>query len=253
MRYFINLSYLGSPFHGWQCQLNAISVQEVLEEALTTVLRTPIKVTGAGRTDTGVHARLMVAHFDADVPDEIQDNLVYLINQYLNFDIVIHSVITVKPNVHARFDATWRTYEYHIDTKKNPFTQGLTYYVRDVLDLEKMNEAAQLMQTFNDFQAFSKIHTEVKTFFCDIQHAQWVAKEDGYVFTITANRFLRNMVRAIVGTLLDVGTGKITIAAFREIIKSKKRSNAGLSVPAQGLYLTDIQYPKETYNINGKS
>tara|TARA_B110000977_G_scaffold25015_1_gene30667 strand:+ start:3355 stop:4116 length:762 start_codon:yes stop_codon:yes gene_type:complete len=253
VRYFINLSYLGSPFHGWQCQPNAISVQEVLEDALTTVLRAPIKVTGAGRTDTGVHARLMVAHFDAEVPKEIQGNLVYLINQYLNFDVVIHSVVAVRPDAHARFDACWRTYEYHIDAKKNPFSQGLTYYVRDALDLEKMNEAAQLMQTFKDFEAFSKIHTEVKTFFCDIQHAQWVAKEGGYVFTITANRFLRNMVRAIVGTLLDVGTGKITIEAFGEIIKSKKRSNAGLSVPAQGLYLTDIQYPKETYSINGKS
>ena len=251
MRYFINLSYLGTPFHGWQYQPNAISVQEVLEDALTTVLRTPIKVTGAGRTDTGVHARLMVAHFDATIPEKIASNLVFLINQYLNFDIVIHSVEAVKDDAHARFDATWRTYEYHIDSKKNPFTQGLTYYFRDVLDLDKMNEAALLMQTYEDFEAFSKIHTEVKTFFCTIKHARWEVKEGGYIFTITANRFLRNMVRAIVGTLLDVGTHKISIEKFEQIIKSKKRSNAGLSVPAQGLYLTDIKYPKETYTING--
>ena len=251
MRYFISLAYNGTPFHGWQCQPNAISVQEVLEDALATVLRTPIKVTGAGRTDTGVHAKLMIAHFDASIPDDIYGNLVYILNQFLKTDLVIHSIISVKEDAHARFDAQIRTYEYHIDLEKNPFSKGLAYLFRDALDLDKMNEAAQLMQTFKDFESFSKTHTDVKTFFCDISHAEWIKKEGGYVFKITANRFLRNMVRAIVGTLLDVGTNKTTIEQVGEIIKSKQRSNAGFSVPAHGLYLTDIQYPDNIYIING--
>ena len=251
MRYFINLSYLGTPFHGWQCQPNAISVQEVLEEALTTVLRSPIKITGSGRTDTGVHARLMVAHFDAEIPLKTFGNLVYLLNQYLKSEIVILSIVPVIDSAHARFDATLRTYEYHIVSKKDPFTNGLAYFFREPLDISLMNEAALLLMNFKDFQAFSKTNTDVKTFLCDISSANWSLKKNGYVFTITANRFLRNMVRAIVGTLLDVGVHKITIEELKNIIKSKERSKAGFSVPAHGLYLTDIQYPKNIHVNNG--
>ncbi|MGB2305568.1 MAG: tRNA pseudouridine(38-40) synthase TruA [Flavobacteriaceae bacterium] len=251
MRYFINLSYLGTPFHGWQYQPNAISVQEVLEEALTRVLRSPIKVTGAGRTDTGVHARLMVAHFDAEIPPKTFENLVYLLNQYLKSEVVILSIFPVIGTAHARFDATLRTYEYHIVSKKDPFTNGLAYFFREPLDIPLMNKASQLLMTFKDFQAFSKTNTDVKTFLCDISSASWGTKRDGYVFTITANRFLRNMVRAIVGTLLDVGVHKITIEELKNIINSKERSKAGFSVPAHGLYLTDIQYPKNIMIDNG--
>ena len=251
MRYFINLSYLGTPFHGWQYQPNAISVQEILEEALTRVLRSPIKVTGAGRTDTGVHARLMVAHFEAEIPPKTFENLVYLLNQYLKSEIVILSIFPVIGTAHARFDATLRTYEYHIVSKKDPFTNGLAYFFREPLDIPLMNKASQLLMTFKDFQAFSKTNTDVKTFLCDISSASWSTKRDGYVFTITANRFLRNMVRAIVGTLLDVGVHKITIEELKNIINSKERSKAGFSVPAHGLYLTDIQYPKNIMIDNG--
>lgn len=251
MRYFINLSYLGTSFHGWQCQPNAISVQEVLEKALTTVLRSPIKITGAGRTDTGVHARLMVAHFDAEIPVKTFDNLVYLLNQYLKSDVVILSIVPVIDEAHARFDATLRTYEYHIVSKKDPFTRGLAYFFREPLDIPLMNEAAELLMIFKDFQAFSKTNTDVKTYLCDISSASWKPEGVGYVFTITANRFLRNMVRAIVGTLLDVGMHKITSEELKMIVESKERSKAGFSVPAHGLYLTDIQYPKNIYVNNG--
>ena len=193
----------------------------------------------------------MVAHFDAPISDAIYVNLVYLINQFLKSDLLIHSISPVKEDAHARFDARIRTYEYHIDLEKNPFSKELAYLFRDALDLDKMNEAAQLIQTFKDFKAFSKTNTDVKTFFCDISHAEWTKKEGGYVFKINANRFLRNMVRVIVGTLLDVGTDKTTIEQVGEIIKSNQRSNAGFSVPAHGLYLTDIQYPDNIYIING--
>ncbi len=251
MRYFISLAYNGTHFHGWQYQPNAISVQQVLEDSLSTVLRTPIKVTGAGRTDTGVHAKLMVAHFDASISDDIYGNLVHLLNQFLNSDIVIYSITLVKGAAHARFDALLRTYEYHIDFEKNPFSNGFAYLFRDTLNLDKMNEATQLIKTTKDFEAFSKTNTNIKTFFCDISYAQWTKGERGYVFKITANRFLRNMVRSIVGTLLDVGSNKTTIGQVGGVIKSKQRSNAGFSVPAHGLYLSDIKYPDNIYIING--
>ena len=247
MRYFISLAYNGTPFHGWQRQPNATSVQETLENALSTLLRQPITIMGAGRTDTGVHAKQMVAHFDVDLDPKTEANLVHMLNRYLDENIVIYSIRAVKEGIHARFDAIQRTYEYHITFQKNPFKQNTHLILHTSLDIDLMNEAANLLLEHNNFEAFSKTHTDVKTFLCDISYAHWVAREDGAIFTITANRFLRNMVRAIVGTLLDVGTKKITVEKVNRIIASKDRGQAGFSVPACGLYLTQISYPEKVY------
>lgn len=247
MRYFLTLAYNGTFFHGWQRQPNASSVQQALEEALTTLLRKPIIITGAGRTDTGVHAKEMMAHFEADLSVEAEENLPYLLNRFLKEDIVIHRLERVKADAHARFDATARTYEYHLGFQKNPFKQQLYYYFHQPVSLEKMNEAAQILLAYKDFEAFAKTHSDVKTFLCDVTKAHWESTAEGAIFTISANRFLRNMVRAIVGTLLEIGTGKIEVADMHKIIQSKDRGEAGFSVPAAGLYLTEIQYPKSIY------
>lgn len=247
MRYFLTLAYNGTSFHGWQRQPNASSVQQALEDALTTLLRKPIAITGAGRTDTGVHAKEMMAHFEADLSVEAEENLPYLLNRFLKEDIVIHRLERVKADAHARFDATARTYEYHLGFQKNPFKQQLYYYFHQPVSVEKMNEAAQILLAYDDFEAFAKTHSDVKTFLCDVTKADWESTAEGAIFTITANRFLRNMVRAIVGTLLEIGTGKIEVADMHKIIQSKDRAEAGFSVPAAGLYLTEIQYPKSIY------
>ena len=247
MRYFLSLAYNGTPFHGWQRQPNASSVQQTLEEAMSTLLRQPISIMGAGRTDTGVHAKQMVAHFDANLTENIAANLVHMLNRYLDNNIVVHSLHRVKEAAHARFDATHRTYEYHIAYQKNPFKHNVHYILHTPLDIALMNQAAQYLLHHKDFESFSKTHTDVKTFLCDISHAYWEATEEGAIFTITANRFLRNMVRAIVGTLLDVGSKKIIPEEVNRIIESKDRGQAGFSVPACGLYLTEINYPKEVY------
>ena len=247
MRYFLTLAYNGTSFHGWQRQPNASSVQQAVEEALTTLLRKPIVITGAGRTDTGVHAKQMMAHFEANLSVEEEENLPYLLNRFLKEDIVIHRLERVKADAHARFDATARTYEYHLGFQKNPFKQQLYYYFHQTVSVEKMNEAAQILLTYDDFEAFAKTHSDVKTFLCDVTKADWESTAEGAIFTITANRFLRNMVRAIVGTLLEIGTGKIEVADMHKIIQSKDRGEAGFSVPAAGLYLTEIQYPKSIY------
>lgn len=247
MRYFLTLAYNGTPFHGWQRQPNAMSVQQCLEEALSTLLRQPITILGAGRTDTGVHAKEMMAHFDAELSSEVEQNLVYLLNRYLKEDIVVFRMEKVKPSAHARFDAIARTYEYHLGFQKNPFKQQLQYYFHHELSLERMNEAAKILLEYEDFEAFAKTHSDVKTFLCKIEKAHWESTEDGAIFTITANRFLRNMVRAIVGTLLEVGMGKIKVADIHAIIQSKSRGQAGYSVPASGLYLTAIKYPKNIF------
>ncbi len=250
MRYFLTLAYNGNPFHGWQRQTNAISVQQCLEEALTTLLRQPISIIGAGRTDTGVHAKEMVAHFDADISSELEQNLPYLLNRFLKDDIVIYRLDKVTETAHARFDAVARTYEYHLGFQKNPFQQQLHYYVHQPLSLDRMNAAAQILLAYEDFEAFAKSHSDVKSFLCDITKAHWESTQDGAIFTITANRFLRNMVRAIVGTLLEIGTSKMEVEDMHKIIQSKKRGEAGFSVPAQGLFLTQITYP-DTLFING--
>lgn len=241
MRYFIKLAYNGTHYHGWQCQPNAASVQETLNKALSTLLNTEINIMGAGRTDTGVHAKEMYAHFDFETKFEIP-NLVHKLNSYLPKDIAIYEIIPVHEDAHSRFDATKRTYEYHINMVKDPFLQEQSWYFHQPLDVELMNEAAELLFNYTDFQSFSKVNTDVNTFDCTIFEASWKQEGKRLIFTISANRFLRNMVRSIVGTLINIGLNKITLADFNAIVISKNRDKAGFSVPAHGLYLTEIEY-----------
>lgn len=247
MRYFLTFAYNGSSYHGWQRQPNASSVQQTLEEALSTLLRLPIKIVGAGRTDTGVHATQMVAHFDTDIPKAQANNLPYLLNRYLDDSIAIHDIQPVHHTAHARFDALSRSYVYRIAFHKDPFRPQGVYAVPKQPNVTWMNAAAKRLLLHTDFEAFAKAHSDVKTFLCKVTHAEWRTVENGAVFDITANRFLRNMVRAIVGTLLDIGWGKIPVEAIDAIIESKNRSKAGFSVPAHGLYLTKITYPNTLY------
>lgn len=216
-------------------------MQETLTKAVSVVLNTDINLMGAGRTDTGVHATEMFAHFDFEMQLESQ-NLIHKLNSFLPKDIVVYDIIPVHNEAHARFDATKRTYEYHINTFKNAFLQDLSWYFHQKLDIDLMNQASKLLFNHIDFQCFSKVNTDVNTFDCTIFEAYWRQEKNKLVFTISANRFLRNMVRAIVGTLVNVGLQKITLEDFNEIIKSKNRDKAGFSVPAQGLYLTKIDY-----------
>ena len=241
MRYFIKLAYNGTHYHGWQCQPNASSVQETLNKAVSVILNSEINLMGAGRTDTGVHATEMYAHFDFEKPFDLK-SIVHKLNSYLPKDIVVYAVIPVPDEAHARFDATKRTYEYHINSFKDAFLQDGSWYFHKKLDLDSMNEASKLLFNHTDFQCFSKVNTDVNTFDCTIFEAYWQQKDNQIVFTISANRFLRNMVRAIVGTLVNVGLHKINLDDFNEIIKSKNREKAGFSVPAHGLYLTKIEY-----------
>jgi len=242
LRYFIQFSYNGAAYHGWQNQPNAITVQQVLEKSLLTLLRQKVSLTGAGRTDAGVHAMQMYAHFEIS---EISDrkNLIYKLNALLPDDISVQDIFEVSASAHARFDAIARTYEYWIVQEKNPFYSDSAHYVKHPLDIAIMNEAASLLLAYKDFECFSKSKTDVHTYFCDIKVARWDKKKDLLVFTIQADRFLRNMVRAIVGTLLDVGKGKSNLDDVKAIINSKNRSKAGTSVPAKALYLTHISYP----------
>jgi tRNA pseudouridine38-40 synthase len=242
LRYFIEFAYNGKNYCGWQYQPHSPSVQETLNKALSTLLRTPIDMVGAGRTDTGVHATQMFAHFDHDGIAE-PEKLALRLNAFLPKDIAVNRFIALHDSAHARFDATSRTYEYHIHTFKDPFVHEGSWYDFHPLDVDKMNEAAQLLFDFTDFKCFSKAHTDVKTYNCKITRADWQQNGTRLVFTITADRFLRNMVRAIVGTLVNVGLGKLTLEDFRKIIESRDRGQAGFSVPAHGLYLTTVKYP----------
>lgn len=246
MRYFIKLAYNGTHYHGWQYQPNASSVQETLNKAFSVVLNSKIELMGAGRTDTGVHAKEMFAHFDFELPISM-DSLVHKLNSFLPKDIVVYNIIPVHIDAHARFDATKRTYEYHINSFKDVFLQDGSWYFHHELDIDLMNEASKILLHHTDFECFSKVNTDVNTFDCTIFEAYWTRGTDNkennnLIFTISANRFLRNMVRAIVGTLITVGTKKMTIAEFEEVILSKSRHKAGFSVPAHGLYLTKIDY-----------
>lgn len=241
MRYFIELAYKGTNYHGWQFQPDAASVQETLEKALSVLLRTPIEIVGAGRTDAGVHAKQMFAHFDCEAVFEIPV-LVHKLNSYLPKDIAIFNIHKVHDDAHARFDATKRTYEYHIHTFKNAFESDDSWYYGLPLNIEKMNEACKILFEHTDFECFSKVNTDVNTFNCKIYKSHWQQNDNKLMFTISADRFLRNMVRAIVGTMINVGLEKITLSDFTQIIESKDRNKAGFSVPAHGLYLTKVEY-----------
>ena len=245
-RYFLYLAYNGANYCGWQIQPNGVTVQSVLEEALATLLQTETRIAGAGRTDSGVHARMMVANFDT--LDKIDtEHLCYKLNKLMPRDIVVHDIVEVKEDAHARFNAISRTYRYYITTQRDPFLYPLQYYIITPLDIPLMNECCDLLLQYEDFSCFSKLHTVVKSNICDITFAQWTEKGDEYIFTISANRFLRNMVRAIVGTMLDIGKHKISIEDFKNIIESKDRGKAGSSAPGHALFLEDIVYPIELF------
>ncbi|MCC7331911.1 MAG: tRNA pseudouridine(38-40) synthase TruA [Flavobacteriales bacterium] len=246
-RYFIEIQYKGTHFHGWQIQENAKSVQEVFNKAVSTILKTETQTIGCGRTDTGVHAKSFFAHFDCN---EILDSesFLYKLNCILPFDISCKKVFQVKRESNARFSATSRTYEYWITQNKEPFLTEFAYFFPSSLDIDEMNRAAMILIQQNDFSCFSKSNTDTLNNECTITFAAWKKEENRVVFTITANRFLRNMVRAIVGTMLEVGTGKKSTSDIEQIIASKNRSEAGTSVPAHGLYLTKVTYPENILN-----
>ncbi|MDH6305082.1 tRNA pseudouridine38-40 synthase [Parabacteroides sp. PF5-5] len=251
-RYFIYLGYNGKNYCGWQVQPNGVTVQQTLEEALATLFRCPVPVVGAGRTDAGVHARLMVAHFD--FPESI-DDLPFLkekLNRLLPKDIAVYKVVPVKEDAHARFDAVSRTYHYYITTRKDPFMYEFVYKMHGSLDFDAMNEACRVLYDTVDFTSFSKLHTDVKTNNCRVTYAGWEREGENWKFTITADRFLRNMVRAIVGTLIEVGRGKLSIQEFKEVIEAKDRCRAGTSVPGHALFLADVQYPEALFKVNNK-
>jgi tRNA pseudouridine38-40 synthase len=248
-RYFIEMAYKGTHYHGWQIQPNAPSIQAYVEDALSKLIRNEtVNIVGAGRTDAGVHASYFVAHFDAAKPVEDAGHFIHRINRILPNDIVVYSIQEVDDELHSRFSAISRTYHYYIQLTRNPFSREFVYKPYYAPDFEKMNEAANLLLNYTDFTSFSKLHTDVKTNNCKVTQAQWVKQGNTWVFIIRADRFLRNMVRAVVGTLLDVGRGKLTLDEFKAIIEAKDRSKAGTSAPAQGLFLVQIEYPQASFS-----
>ncbi len=246
MRYFMDISYHGKSFHGWQKQKNAVSVQEVLEDKLSTIFQMKVDITGSGRTDTGVHAKQQIAHFD--ITAEIDEAMLrFKLNTMLPGAISVNDIIEVKENAHARFDAVSRTYHYFIHTEKDPFLEGQSYYFRSDLDLDMIKKGCLRIKTHKDFQCFSKVKTEVNNFLCDIHDLEWEKTEVGYVFRITANRFLRGMVRAIVGTLIELGQNKLSLEEFDLILVGGNRSDAGHAAPPEGLFLLSVTYPESIY------
>lgn len=242
MRYFIEFAYNGTNYHGWQLQPKSVTIQEVLTKAMNTLFKDDFDLVGAGRTDAGVHAKQMFAHFDTEVVFD-KDLMVKKLNSFLPEDVTVFKFIDVAADAHARFDAVARSYEYRLHTFKDSFSKQLSYHHFKPLNVEKMNEGAQILLQYEDFECFSKTNTDVFTFNCTITKAFWEQNGSQLVFHITANRFLRNMVRAIVGTLINVGLEKIAISDMHQIIESKSRGQAGFSVPAHGLYLTKVVYP----------
>ncbi|MCD6366830.1 MAG: tRNA pseudouridine(38-40) synthase TruA [Bacteroidales bacterium] len=250
--YFISLSYNGTTYHGWQIQKNAVTVQQVLNEKLSLKFQEPIEVTGAGRTDTGVHAHFFVAYFDANNFNLDNPVLIEPLNRFLPADIVVHQIIKTKPEANARFDARSRTYRYYLSSTKTPFFADLRFVVPQLPDMVKMNVAAEKLLTVSDFTAFAKLHSDNKTNICKLTEAKWVLMPDGMYFTVIADRFLRNMVRAIVGSLMEVGYGKLIVDDFLERVLKKDRYFASLTAPAHGLFLYDIGYPDEIF-VNEKN
>lgn len=247
-RYFIFISFKGTSYHGWQIQPNSVTVQKILDEALSIVLDEKISTTGAGRTDTGVHALIFCAHFESVSSDlYLNKKLIYRLNGFLPKDISVLRINQVVPDAHARFSAISRTYMYYINHKKDPFREDLSWFFNLNLNIELMNQASSLLYGFSDFTSFCRLHSDNKTNICKIYHAGWENSGNNLVFTIKADRFLRNMVRAIVGTMAGLGTGKISIDEFRQIILAKDRSAAGISAPARGLFLAGIEYPDEIF------
>ena len=248
-RYFIHIAYNGASYNGWQTQPGLPTVQQTLETTLGILLRQPIAVVGCGRTDTGVHASDFYAHFDVKEDGEkcVMDStsLVFKLNNMLPPDIAVYDLYEVAPNAHARFDAVARTYQYHVSDRRLPFRQGQYCRIWFRPDLDRMNEAARVLMEYDDFTSFAKLHTQVKTNICHLSEAHWDTVGDEWVFTIRSNRFLRNMVRSVTGTLLDVGRGKLSIDGLRAIIEKKDRCAAGVSMPACGLFLTKVEYPLE--------
>lgn len=247
-RYFIYLSYKGTAYHGWQVQPNSVTVQKILDETLSTILNEKITTTGAGRTDTGVHAKVFCAHFDSSAGDlTSKKNLIYRLNRFLPKDIAVSGLHKVDPEAHARFSAISRTYRYNITRVKDPFWDEDSWFIHGKLDINAMNEVCGLLLNYNDFTSFSRLHSDTKTNFCRIFYAVWEQADERLVFTIKADRFLRNMVRALVGTMTEVGSGKMTSKQFGEIIEAKDRCKAGKSAPAKGLMLINIEYPESIF------
>jgi tRNA pseudouridine38-40 synthase len=247
-RYFIFISYKGTSYHGWQIQPNSVTIQQILDEALSTILKEEISTTGAGRTDSGVHALVFCAHFDSMSQDLAgKKNLIFRLNRFLPKDISVSGITKVMPDAHARFSAVSRTYRYYISMVKDPFLDDSSWFVHGKIDISILNKACRILMNYSDFTSFSKLHSGVKTNLCKIYSAEWKKAGSRLIFTIRADRFLRNMVRAITGTMIETCTGKMSLEEFEKVILAKDRNRAGKSAPAKGLFLVDIEYPGEIF------